>query len=99
MKNVLHTSVLRTSFFYIIMSEPHTELNSRKNSYTSNLTPLNLPEPFLSRLDYHLFYSLQNFLNEYPSIQKNESVRLSKISSKSKPTPFYKEGIDKLPKR
>ena len=52
-----------------------------------------------SPTDHHLFCSLQNFLNGETFNSEEKVCQAVENFFQSKPTTFYKEGIDKLPER
>ncbi|KOX70940.1 hypothetical protein WN51_03369 [Melipona quadrifasciata] len=53
----------------------------------------------LAPTDYHLFCSLQNFLNGKTFNSEKQVNRAVENFFQSEPITFYKEGIDKLPGR
>ncbi|XP_014609810.1 PREDICTED: histone-lysine N-methyltransferase SETMAR-like [Polistes canadensis] len=55
--------------------------------------------PDLAPTNYHLFSSLKNFLNGKTFKSEEQVNQAVENFFQSKPTTFYKEGIDKLPER
>lgn len=82
-------------------ARPHTSVKSRKKlaEFSWDVLPHPPYSPDLAPSDYHLFRSLQNSLRDatFDSFEgiKNHLDRFFE----SKPTTFWEEGIDSLPRR
>ncbi|CAK9809291.1 Histone-lysine N-methyltransferase SETMAR [Anthophora quadrimaculata] len=64
-----------------------------------SVLPQPLYSPDLAPTDYHLFCSLQNFLNGKTFNSEEQVSQAVENFFQSKPTTLYKDGIDKLPGR